>query len=86
MHHPRCVLCKLGGGRYVKTQLSLYLIYWADDMFQPLGHPQVTKMYNEEKYIQYKNICCCANSELSTRSCCLAVIYIYVTNVLLVSI
>jgi len=27
MHHSRCVLCKLGGGRYVKTQLSLYLLY-----------------------------------------------------------
>ena len=27
MHHPRCVLCKLGSGRYVKTQLSLYPIY-----------------------------------------------------------
>jgi len=29
-------LYKLGGGRYVKTQLSLYLFYWADDMFRPL--------------------------------------------------
>jgi hypothetical protein len=27
MHHPRCVLCKLGGVRYVKTQLSLYQFY-----------------------------------------------------------
>jgi len=27
----------LGGGRYVKTQLSLYPIYYADDdMFRPL--------------------------------------------------
>jgi len=27
MHHLRSVLCKLGGGRYIKTQLSLYPIY-----------------------------------------------------------
>jgi len=27
MHHPRCVLCKLGGTGYVKTQLSLVPIY-----------------------------------------------------------
>jgi len=25
MHHPRFVLCKLGGSRYVKTQLSLFI-------------------------------------------------------------
>jgi hypothetical protein len=25
MHHPRCVLYKFRGGRYVKTQLSLHL-------------------------------------------------------------
>ena len=25
---------QLGGGRYVKTQLSLYLFYYADDMFR----------------------------------------------------
>jgi len=25
---------KLGGGGYVKTQLSLYPIYYADDMFR----------------------------------------------------
>jgi len=26
----------LGRGRYVKTQLSLYPIYQADDMFRPM--------------------------------------------------
>jgi len=36
MLHPPCFLCRFGGGRYVKTQLSLYLFYYADDMFRPL--------------------------------------------------
>ena len=29
-------IVKLVGGRHIKTQLSLYLIYQADDMFRPL--------------------------------------------------
>jgi len=36
VHHPRCVLRNWEGGGYVKTQLSLYPIYYADDMFRPL--------------------------------------------------
>jgi len=27
MHHPRCVLCKFGGGSYVKTKLSFFFFY-----------------------------------------------------------
>jgi len=46
MHHPLCVLCKLGGGGYVKTQMSLYPIYWADDMFRPL-----LAIFRSQKYI-----------------------------------
>ena len=43
---------QLGRGRYVKTQLSLYAIYYADDdMFRPLWAIfRSQKMYNEENY------------------------------------
>jgi len=50
MHHPRCVLCKLGGGGYVKTQLSMYPIYYADDMFQPLWAILRSQKYEEKIY------------------------------------
>jgi len=56
MQHPRCVLCKLGGGRYAKTQLSLYLFFWADDMFRPLW-----AILRSQKcmYFKLKALCLC---------------------------
>jgi len=38
MHDPHCVLCKLGRGGHIKTQLNFkfYQVYYVDDMFRPL--------------------------------------------------
>ena len=82
MHHPRCVLCKLGWGGYVKTQLSLYLIYQADDMFRPMWAILRSQKYIMRKTIQSKIISFSRYSELSTRSRCNAV-YIYMYYLLL---
>ena len=69
MHQPRCVFCKLGGGRYVKTQLSLYPIYYTDDMFRPLWDILRSQKYVVKKAIQYKSISCGAYSKLSRSRC-----------------
>jgi len=42
-----------GGGGYVKTQLSLYPIYYADDMFRPLW-----VIFRSQKCIMRKTIQC----------------------------
>jgi len=36
VHHTVVSFCNYEGVWYVKTQLSLYPIYYADDMFRPL--------------------------------------------------
>ena len=50
MHHPRCVLRKLGGGGIHQntTVFVSYLLGWRH-VSATVGHPQVSKMYNEEK-------------------------------------
>jgi len=49
-------------------------------MFRPLWAIFRLQKYISGENIQYKNISCCANSELSTRSRCPVVIYIETNN------
>ena len=65
MLHPRCVLCKSRWGRYVKTHLSLYPIYYADDdMFRPLWAILRSQKYIMRKKSTGKIISCGTYSEL----------------------
>jgi len=45
-------------GQVVKTQLSLYPIYYAGDMFRPLWAILRSQKYIVKKAIQYKSINC----------------------------
>jgi len=40
---------------YVKTQLTVYPIYYVDDMFWPVGYHQVTRFHNEQDYTVYEH-------------------------------
>jgi len=53
MHHPRCVLCKLGGGG-VRQNTTVYLL--GLHVSTIVGHPQVRKIYNEEKIYSIRTL------------------------------
>jgi len=57
MHHPRCVLCKLGGGGVHQntTVFVPYLFGWRH-VSATVGHPQVTKIYNQEKIYSIRSL------------------------------
>ena len=66
LRDTRLIDLQLGGGRYVKTQLYIYPIYYVDDMFRPLW-----AIFRSQKCIM-KTIQCMiisnvACSKLSTR-------------------
>ena len=71
---------KLGGGEYIKTQLSCILFIRLTTCFGHCGPSSGHKNIQWGENIQYKNISCSAYSEFSTRSRCLAVIYIETNN------
>jgi len=56
MQHPRCVLCKLGGGWYVKHNCLCISFIRLTTCFGTVGHLQVTKMYNEEKLYSVRSL------------------------------
>ena len=57
MHHVRCIFCKLEEYGYVKnTIISVsYLLGWRH-ISATVGHPQVTKIYNEEKVYSIRTL------------------------------
>ena len=48
--------CKLWGDRYVQTQLSVSVLLVLRHVLATVGHPQVTKMYNEEKLYSVRSL------------------------------
>ena len=56
MHHPRCVLCKLGGGG-VRQNTTVFVSYLLGlHVSTIVGHPQIRKIYNEEKIYSIRTL------------------------------